>query len=300
MVVPLYNKAPYIEATLRSVLAQTDPDFEIVVVDDGSRDDGAALVAAIPDARIRLVRQANAGVSAARNRGIAESRGEFVAFLDGDDLYHPEFLARLRSLHEQYPQAGILGGRDERVRHEQMGAHRFEPLPSRILTSQIFNLPKEFLNRGLPFSSSSVAVSCRLLRSMPDLFPHGESMGEDLDLWFRLAEVSPIAKTEAKIAVYRVGIADSLMGGYSASELLPVWYRMEQRAFQKNMPSGHRRASLRLVAEMKITLARILIKRGRRWDALTIWLQAWRGISGRRWWFTMLIFTSPFLAARIR
>lgn len=300
MVVPLYNKAPYIEATLCSVLAQTDADFELIIIDDGSRDDGPDLVAAITDPRIRLLRQANSGVSAARNRGIAESRGKFVAFLDGDDLYHPECLARLRALHLQYPQAGILGGRYLRVAHDQMAQHCFLPLPAEGVTAQLDNLPAEFLKSGLPFSSSSVAVDAALLKRMPTLFPVGESMGEDLDLWFRLAEVSAIAKTDASIAVYRVGIADSLMGAYAGIELLPVWLRLEARAQQGLMPVNLQSASLRLVAEMKITQARAFAKNARRLDALRSWFSAWRGMLGRRWWFTVLVFISPSLAERVR
>ncbi|WP_165794541.1 glycosyltransferase family 2 protein [Kinneretia aquatilis] len=300
VVIPLYNKGPYIEATVASVLAQSDPDFEIVVVDDGSTDQGASLVEALPDPRIRLIRQANAGVSAARNQGIQASRGEFVAFLDGDDLYHPECLARLRALHGQFPQACVLGGREQRVAHDDMAGHRFSSLPAQLPCRIVDNLPAEFLRAGLPFSSSSVAVNRHLLASLPFAFPPGESMGEDLDLWFRLAELGPVALIDAQIAVYRVGIADSLMGSYRALELLPVWLRLEQRATEMTAASEVRRASLRLVAEMRLTLARVLVVKGMRTAAVKLWVSGWRAIVGRRWWFTVLILLSPRLAALIR
>ena len=94
VIIPLYNKAPHVLRTLRSVQAQTHPDFEVIVVDDGSIDGGGDAVVALGDPRVRLIRQDNAGPGAARNRGLAEAGGEFVAFLDADDEWLPEFLER--------------------------------------------------------------------------------------------------------------------------------------------------------------------------------------------------------------
>jgi glycosyltransferase involved in cell wall biosynthesis len=92
IIIPLYNKAPYVRRALDSIAAQSLSDFEVIVIDDGSTDDGAAIVTGYPDARYRLIRQANAGPGAARNTGIAQSRGEFIAFLDADDEWLPTYL----------------------------------------------------------------------------------------------------------------------------------------------------------------------------------------------------------------
>lgn len=94
VIIPLYNKAPYIQRALYSVFAQTFHDFELIVVDDGSTDGGGDIVACCDDPRVRLIRQENAGPGAARNRGLDEAQGELVAFLDADDEWLPEFLAR--------------------------------------------------------------------------------------------------------------------------------------------------------------------------------------------------------------
>ena len=97
VVVPAYNATRFISDTLLSVLMQSFLDFELVVVDDGSTDDLSAVLdsAVLRDGRIRLVAQSNAGLACARNRGLAEARGELVAFLDADDLWHPDFLKDL-------------------------------------------------------------------------------------------------------------------------------------------------------------------------------------------------------------
>lgn len=93
IVVPLYNKEEFIARALRSVFNQTFEDYEIIVVDDGSTDGSMEVVAGFPDPRLRIVRQANAGPGAARNRGAGESSAEIVAFLDADDELLPDFLS---------------------------------------------------------------------------------------------------------------------------------------------------------------------------------------------------------------
>jgi hypothetical protein len=102
VVIPLYNKAPYVQRALDSVLAQTFGDFEVIVVDDGSTDGGANVVRACADPRVRLIGQRNAGPGPARNRGIAEAGGEFLAFLDADDEWLPAFLEKSLAVLEQH------------------------------------------------------------------------------------------------------------------------------------------------------------------------------------------------------
>jgi glycosyltransferase involved in cell wall biosynthesis len=100
VVIPVYNRARVLGEALRSVLAQSESDFEIVVVDDGSKDDPGSVVAAFGDPRIRVIHQENAGGGAARNTGIREARGRFIAFLDSDDVFLPHHLGAMRTLLE--------------------------------------------------------------------------------------------------------------------------------------------------------------------------------------------------------
>lgn len=107
VVIPLYQTERYIAEALRSVLAQTFDDFEVVVVDDGSSDNGPTIVRRFADARIKLVTQANRGLAGARNTGIREARGAYIAFLDADDRWHPHKLARHVALLDARPDVGL-------------------------------------------------------------------------------------------------------------------------------------------------------------------------------------------------
>ena len=118
----LYNKGPYVEEAVRSVLAQTFADFELLVVDDASTDGGLDTVKAIGDPRIRILESAvNMGRAAAANRGYDAATGEYIAVLDADDLMHPDRLAKQVTYMDQQPEIGISGtayramGLDERV-----------------------------------------------------------------------------------------------------------------------------------------------------------------------------------------
>ncbi|MCD8291105.1 MAG: glycosyltransferase [Prevotella sp.] len=107
IIVPLYNKETTIKRTIDSVLKQTCQDFEIVVVDDGSKDNGASIAQEIDDNRITVIRQPNGGVSAARNKGIEHAKGQFITFIDADDEYAPEHLETLKHLIENYPDYNV-------------------------------------------------------------------------------------------------------------------------------------------------------------------------------------------------
>ena len=106
VIIPLYNKEREIEGTLRSVLAQTRQPDEIVIVDDGSTDRSAEIVRGTASPLVRLVPQPNAGECAARNRAIAEARGEYIALLDADDEWEPGFLAEIESMIGAFPGCG--------------------------------------------------------------------------------------------------------------------------------------------------------------------------------------------------
>jgi hypothetical protein len=110
IIVPLFNKARYIERALRSITAQTLSDFEAIVVDDGSSDGGDRIAERYSDPRFRVIRQPNAGPGAARNRGAAEACAPYLAFLDADDAWRPAFLETGIRILDDHPSAVSVSG----------------------------------------------------------------------------------------------------------------------------------------------------------------------------------------------
>ena len=293
VVIPLFNKAPFIACTLASARAQHWTDFEVIVVDDGSTDEGPAIVAATADARVRLVRQTNAGVSAARNRGIAEAQGEWVAFLDADDWLHPNYLATLVQVQEACPEADTVATDLAFIPHDEQHwppAWTLPPGPASI--EVITCLPSRWM-QGPTLSSSSTAVRRTRLLGLQPCFPVGETQGEDLDLWFRLSELAPIAMAHVPLAAYRVELAGSLSSGHHVHELPPFLQRLRERALHGPLRGKRRHATLVLVAQHELTHARLSIAADQR---LAAWRWLWRArltLAHRRWWGTALLCLLP-------
>lgn len=291
IVIPLYNKASYIETTLQSVVQQVFSDFEVIVVDDGSTDLGPHAVreAALNDDRIRLVEQSNAGVAVARNRGIAEARGEWVAFLDADDWWHRDYLSMQHRAVQAHPDVDVVATMLRRI----PDAQDWSPLPwpsqdTHPAVALIDDLPHRWM-QGIPFFTSSVAVRRTRLLAMQPCFAVGESHGEDLDVWFRLAEYTAIAHTQAALVAYRTAAMGSLMSQHAQRSMAPYLLRMEMRARSNAMPIPKQAAALQFVAQQRVTLAREALIGGDRWEAL-LWL--WRGryaAGTKRWCMSFLM-----------
>ncbi|MGI4824207.1 MAG: glycosyltransferase family A protein [Janthinobacterium lividum] len=118
VLIPAYNAAPYLEQTLDSVLAQTWPHLEVIVVDDGSRDDTLAKARRYASDKVQVVSQANAGASAARNRAFALATGEYIQYLDADDLLHPDKIRAQLACLQQHPGAQLAASAWAMFHHE--------------------------------------------------------------------------------------------------------------------------------------------------------------------------------------
>ena len=215
VVIPLFNKQQYVSAAIDSVLSQTFQDFEIVVVNDGSTDDGPEVVRQKRDGRIRLIDQDNGGVSSARNRGIQAALSDVIAFLDADDEWRPEFLSIVMDLRARYPEAGAYATAYRISKgkglYRDVVASAFARTGRAGLIEDYFGSAHKTL-----ISSSSVAVLRKVFDRL-DGFREGYTMGEDMDMWFRIAAHYDIAYSPTIAAVWQFGV-----GGSACQTKLPT------------------------------------------------------------------------------
>ncbi len=214
VVMPAFNVAPWISDAIASVRGQTHADWSLVVVDDGSSDLTAMTVGTVADPRLRLLRQANAGVAVARNRGLAASTGEAVLFLDADDWLASDALARLARALDAMPDAAAAAApfvfvpetaapAPAKAGEGRNTGRRCEPeakqwrsgrakggLPPRRLASGHV-LPR-LLERNL-FANGGHLLIRRAALERAGGFRPGLMYGEDWELWCRLALIGPIA-----------------------------------------------------------------------------------------------------------
>ena len=286
VVIALYDKERFIERTIRSVLAQTHPAYEIIVVDDGCTDRSVEVVKAIADPRIRIVHQANAGVSAARNHGISLVRGEWVCFLDADDWQHPELLATLAEAHRRFPQADMVAGSFLMLDSDEVDALEPWPLsPERCAIDLVEDLRLRWMQGGAPLCTGTVAIRTPVLQRLQPCFAVGEFGAEDHDLWFRVSDETPVALVNAPIAAYRLAVPGSLTT-QQPHVLAPYLVRMRERALSGAIPPRHRESALWFVAQQELTLAREYLAVGKRMQAVQ-WLMLARHVAwGRRWLVT--------------
>jgi hypothetical protein len=190
VIIPLYNKGPWVRRALDSVAAQTFADFELLVVDDGSTDGGARIVAEYGDSRFRLISQTNSGPGAARNRGIAEAKGDLIAFLDADDEWLPGYLDHSVRLLDGYGES--VASVSSCYFEFPSGRSRERTWRGRGVTEGTFRLcadtpPMEAVYRHIYMSPCSTVVRSHILRKWGGFYTWNECLfGEDSHLWLKV------------------------------------------------------------------------------------------------------------------
>lgn len=180
IVIPLYNKEKYIKRTLKSVLKQTFTNFEVIIVDDGSTDNSSEIIKSINDSRICLIQQENGGPSKARNRGIQEAKGEFIAFLDADDEWLPGKLEKQYDFHScnddviwSCTSFHVKGGkREEHISYSRTG---------------VINDALDAVMDGMTIQTSAVVIKRSVFENGSLLFNESFKRSEDREVWYKMA-----------------------------------------------------------------------------------------------------------------
>lgn len=240
VIIPAYNQGHYLGRAIDSVLTQSDQAFEIIVVDDGSTDDTAAVARKYSaDRRVRYIFQQNSGLSAARNTGIRHARGQYLSFLDSDDLFLPQKLALLRRHFERHPHLGLVAGQAHPIDEDGR--------PTGVLFDE--RLPQEgrYLLLGNPLHVGSVLLR-RSWQEKVGLFDETLRSYEDWDMWLRLALAGcPMGFVDKPVSLYRFHADQMTRDGsqmttatfavldnlFARSDLPPSWREMHDEAYSR-------------------------------------------------------------------
>lgn len=205
VIIPVFNKADTISSSLDSIFAQTNQDFEIVVVNDGSTDNIQQVLAKYE--RLVVINQENAGVSAARNSGIHQAKGEFLCFLDADDIYFPNHLEILAGLIDKYPDCNffctshIETFTDGKKKDSSVRLPEFIAQSSDCKYENLFELVNNYSD-GI-IHTNSFCIRKNILVDGDIYFAIGEKLGEDTDLWYRVALKNSIVLTKIATTQYQ-------------------------------------------------------------------------------------------------
>ena len=214
VIIPLYNKSSYITKAIGGVLSQTFSDFELVIMDDGSEDDSyeVAANAIIGHENCHIYRQANAGVSVARNSAVALSQGDFLCFLDADDWWDRNFLEEMLGLILACPEAGIYGA-GYTIVDETRGRTRVSPIGVEpwFEKGYIDYCKVYSKTMAMPLWTSAVCIPRAIFNEMHG-FPKGIKLGEDFLLWIKIALKYKVAFLNKPLAFYNQDVDSANRG----------------------------------------------------------------------------------------
>lgn len=274
VVIPTYNSAPLLKTALQSVFDQTYQNFEVIVINNFSTDNTVDVVDSFDDERVRLINFNNEGViGKSRNIGIWESKGEWIAFLDSDDLWYPDKLERCVEAFRGHPEAILVAHKLRNIRGEEViGVNELGYVSENMYESLLFH--------GSRFATSSVVVKRRVLEEIGGFSERPDFVGvEDYDLWLKVSKLG------------RFYFVDSVLGDYMIHDAnfssdiqtrATNWLNVLESHF-KELPSDKK-----FVKRIRAAKANVLFNAG--WNNLKI-----GNFSDARQWFYSGLKLYPFL-----
>jgi glycosyltransferase involved in cell wall biosynthesis len=212
VIIPLLNKGLFIGRALKSVFSQTNQDFDVIVVDGGSVDNGPLIVREWGDSRIRFFQQDGKGISRARNQGVNVAEAGLIAFLDADDEWRPNHLKEILKLHEKYPDAGAYTTAYKIVEESgKLRWARYHAIPPPPWEGTIANYFHSAALGEFPVWSSAVCIPKKVFIEMGG-FKEDAWWGEDADLFGRIALKYPIAFSWEWGAIYHWDASNRVCG----------------------------------------------------------------------------------------
>ena len=268
VIIPAYNAEKTIARSINSVISQTFDEFELIIVDDGSRDKTKDIVAQFSDDRIKYIFRPNQGVSSARNTGIISSSGKYVCFLDSDDEWKENHLEELSKLIEKYTDCGLyVTGYDIRLTDGKI-LHRSTQVLKNLESGRFDNGYEILLNYGYFLHTDSICCKREVFDRVGN-FEVGVKNGEDDDMWFRIFAYYPIAITKTVTAVY-----DRSESAATAKRVPPqesVFSKRVETLLHSPEVTKYRKDSLLIWRERnKLSLARKYILSGNKREARKI------------------------------
>lgn len=274
VIIPLFNKAEFIVEAISSAIAQGPCVGEIIIIDDGSTDAGPSLVKDIAkrDARIRLISQPNGGVSSARNAGIRAAKEEIITFLDADDWYFPGYIDTILWLTKLHQTASMVccgytafyPGNINEIR-------TLKPAGNSSWSGVLTNFYHDWSKSSFT-CTNSIGLRRKTVLANNIQFPEGEGLGEDQDVWFRMAEIGDVVYRNEPLVAYRMDVIGSATHQKLPMDILPCYQRLFERLKRGEVPAHMVHGAQRLFASHLLNIANTRLQAGNTngaWDMLT-------------------------------
>jgi glycosyltransferase involved in cell wall biosynthesis len=267
VIIPLFNKARYIRRAVLSAVQQEYSKFEVLVIDDGSTDGGSSKLEDLVDlSNVRLIRQANAGEGAARNRGLAEMRGEVGVFFDADDELLASHLGDIANLAQTFPEAGLFATRFAYMRDNERLVESTIATDVPILIRSYFEIARRDV---FILNSSSTAVRKSVVKELGG-FMERVPYGADVEYWGRINLRYPMAYHPRVSSLYHIALPDSAMSNSRWKLDEPPVVRTLKKYLESNPSPENRQDVLDYAAVTIMNLAASGIRSGHSRDARTM------------------------------